>query len=231
MASAAIQAFRRTVTVGWPQAMDAEAKANLLKVARQGHAEIMAAQGNPAFEAYANRPGNANLDSVVLPGPIVYTYNNLRQMVEFALDQLRRASPVESGDYVRSHTLFVNGIAVAALPVDLKPSDELMIVNPVPYARRLEIGKTESGRDFLISVPNRIYERIAKTVLTPRYRNVAKISFAYVTVSDAYRYKQDNKARSWLANKGRWYVSPKQRPDRARGAVVQSPAIIISPLT
>lgn len=231
MASAASQAIRRTVTAVWPKHQEAGAKAHLLRVARDGHAGIMRRQGNPAFEAYANRPGNTNLESVVLPGPIVYTYSTIRSVVEAALDALERASPVDSGDYARSHTVFVNGVAVDVLPASIKPSDEVMIVNPMPYARRLEIGKTESGRDFLISVPNRIYERVAKNVLIPRYRNSAKITFTYVTVPEAYRYKRDNAARSWLANKKRWYVRPKQRQDRVKGAVVQSPAILISQLS
>lgn len=231
MASASILAFKRTVTVDWPKQANADAKKRLIDVARQGHVEILRRQGNPSFEVYANRPGNSNIESVVLPGPIVYTYSNLRQLIDFALDALRKASPVKSGDYVRSHTLFVNGVSVAALPADLKPSDEIMIVNPIPYARKLEIGKTKSGRDFLVSVPNKIYERVAKNMLIPRYRNVAKIEFAYVTVPDAYRYKANNAKRNWLANKGRWYVQPRQHKDRVKGAVVQAPAIVISPLT
>lgn len=225
----AIQAFRRTVTVDWPKGMEQSAKAMLIKAARDGHAAIMAKQGNPAFEVYANRPGNTNIDSVVLPGPIVYKYSNVRALVEFALDELRKASPVISGDYARSHMLFVNGIAVDVLPETVKPSDEIMIANPVPYARKLEIGKTKTGRDFVVQVPNRIYERVTKNVLLPRYRNVAKITFGYVTVPEAYRYKKNNAARSRV--NGRWYVNPKQRKDRARGAVVQSPAIFIGQIT
>jgi hypothetical protein len=68
-------------------------------------------------------------------------------------------------------------------------TDEIMIANPAPYARRLEIGKTEAGRDFLVSVPNRIYERVAKRKLIPRYRNVAKIAFGYVSLPKAYATK------------------------------------------
>lgn len=225
----AIQAFRRTVTVDWPKGMESAAKAMLIKTAREGHAAIMSKQGNPAFEVYANRPGNPNIESVVLPGPIVYKYSNIRSIVELALDELRKASPVVSGDYARSHMLFVNGMKVETLPTDIKPSDEIMIANPVPYARRIEIGKTKAGRDFVVQVPNRIYERVVKNVLAARYRNVAKITFGYVTVPEAYRYRKDNAARSRV--NGRWYVSPTQRKDRAAGAVVQSPAIFIGHIT
>mgnify|MGYP005817797569 CR=1 FL=1 len=231
MASTAIQAFKRTVTVQWPADQQAAGKALLLKTARDGHARIMREQGNPQYEAYANRPGNSNLDSVVLPGPIVYNYSSLRSLVETALDELRKASPVRSGGYVQSFVLFVNGLPVDTLPQTIKLSDEIMIVNVAPYARKIEIGKTESGRPFVIQVPDRVVERTAKQVLIPRYRNVAKIEFYYVTIPDAYKLRQNNPARHWLANKQRWYHEPKQRADRARGAAVRSPAIVISRLT
>jgi hypothetical protein len=231
MSSRALQAFRRTVTVTWRDEQKAGATAHLLKTARDGHAEIMRRQGNPQFEAYANRPGNTNLESVVLPGPIVYKYSNLREMVQFALDELRKASPPGSGEYVRMHMLFVNGVPVDVLPVDIKPSDEIMIANPVAYARKLEIGKTKSGRDFLVSVPNRIYERVVKNRLIPRYRNVAKITFGYATLPDAARYAKDNKRRHWLTNKARWYYQPGKAKDRLRGMAIRSPCIIISALT
>ncbi|MFA7308262.1 MAG: hypothetical protein WC026_16505 [Hyphomicrobium sp.] len=224
-----IQSFRRIVAVDWPKQAAADAKERLLQVARQGHADIMARQGNPQFDAYANRPGNRALETVILPGPIIYTYSNLKALVEFALDELRKTSPVISGDYVRSHQLFVNGAAVDALPADLKPSDELMIANLVPYARKIEVGKTKSGRAFVIQVQPRIYERVGKA-LQARYKNVARITVEFVTIPNNYRLKADQKKRSWLANKGRWHTSSRQYADRAAGSVVTAPAIVIAPL-
>ncbi len=53
-----------------------------------------------------------------------------------------------------------------------------IFLNPVVYARKLEIGKTESGRDFLVSVPNRIYERTANDARS-KFGNIAKIRFSY----------------------------------------------------
>jgi hypothetical protein len=224
----AVEAFRRTITVAWPRQMDAEAKALLLKTARDGHAGIMQRQRNPSFAAYANRQGNRNLDSVVLPGPIVYNYSNIKRIVEDALDELRKASPLESGDYARSHTIYVNGIAVETVPDTISPSDEIMIASPLPYSRKLEIGKTESGRDFLISVPNKIYQRVAKQILIPRYRNVVKIRDTFITAPGGGVLKHNQRARSWLANKGRWHYVPGQRKDRVAGASINVPAIIIS---
>jgi hypothetical protein len=230
MASAALQSFRRRVTVDWPQQAHEDARKKLVAVAMAGHNKIMAEQkarsgAIPEFEAYANTPGNGNLNSVVLPGPIVYRYRYLREVVQFALDELRKASPVVSGDYVRSHTLFINGSAVSQMPVRLNPGDTIMIANPVPYARRLEIGKTESGRDFVLQVPNRIYERVAKNKLTPRYRNVAKITFQYVELASAYTAK-GSLARHYGIGGGR-----KRKRRQQAGTKVQAPAIVIGVLS
>jgi hypothetical protein len=181
---ASLQSFRRVVTIEWPKHAQDGGKELLLRVARQGHAQIMneavARVGSqPVWEAYANRPGNANLDTVVLPGPIVYLYHYTTEVVEQAMLLLQRMSPVRSGLYAKSHTIWANGHRIDQAPKRLV--EEIIISNPVPYARKIEVGKTRSGRPFVIQVPNHIYERAAK-VLQARYRNVAKIEFNYVRI-------------------------------------------------
>lgn len=227
MASAALQSFRRTITVAWPQQAEADAQKALVRVARAGHAAIMQEQTTragfaPDFEAYANTPGNSNLDSVVLPGPIVYRYRYFREMLSVALDELRKASPVISGLYRDSHTVFVNGIAVVGVPQSLKKGDELYIANPTPYARRLEVGKTEAGRAFVLQVQPNIYGRVMRTILIPRYRNVAKISLDYVTIPDAYIIK--GRLPSHYIAKG----GARRKRRQTVGSPVRSPAIVFS---
>ncbi|MPZ41602.1 MAG: hypothetical protein GEU95_26865 [Rhizobiales bacterium] len=239
MASAGLRSIRRTVTVNWPARHEREGRALLIRRAAEGHARIMREQTSragfaPNYEAYANSPGRP-VASVKLPGPIVYRYFYYREIVAVALKALRDASPVGAKSkgvrYRDMHTVYVNGVAMKSLPPSVTAKDTIFIANPLQYSRRLEIGKTESGRDFLISVPNRIYERVTKNLLAPKYRNVARISFSYITPPDAYKLKHNQAARNWIANQSRWYVSPKQRSDRAKGAVVRSPAIIIEPLS
>jgi hypothetical protein len=190
MAAAALQSFRRVVQIEWPAQQQQDAKALLLRVARAGHATIMTNAQNrsgymPMWEAYANRPGNSNLDSVVLPGPIVYLYRYATEVIEVALTTLQRISPVRSGLYAKSHTIYVDGHPVSRAPTVM--THEVVISNPVPYARKIEIGKTRSGRPFVIQVPNRIYERTARA-LQQRYRNVAKITFTYRTIAGHTRW-------------------------------------------
>lgn len=226
--------IRRIVTVDWQRHQEAQAKALLIAVAREGHRRIMAdqaARGSvPSFEAYANRPGRP-IEQVILPGPIVYLYRlELRRLVEFILDELRKASPVVSGDYVRGHTLFVNGVAQDHVPVDLSPSDELYIANPVPYARRIEVGRTKSGRSFVMQVPPRIYERVAKQLVISKFRDQAKITFGYVTLIDAVTVTGGLQKRTPYYGTGK--IGPRGGGRRVKrrqrvGSKVPSPAIFI----
>ena len=75
----------RRVTIDWPQKSERDARALLIRTARTGHQQIMRdakAKGyEPYWEAYANSPGNSNLESVVLPGPIVYNYRYLSNLI------------------------------------------------------------------------------------------------------------------------------------------------------
>lgn len=232
MAAQALDAFKRTVTVAWPARQQAQARALLLKTAHDGHARIMNEQKAragiaPDFDAYANQPGKP-VEAVILPGPIVYRYRYLREIVLVALHELEGASPVVSGDYQRGHTLFVNGTPIEdPLEYVFKARDEIMIVNTVPYARKIEVGKTKSGRSFVMQVPDRIYQRVGDKLKT-RYRNLGRVSVQFVNLSTAYRLKYDQVTRARV--RGAWRISRRIRNDRKAGAAITYPAIIIEPL-
>lgn len=221
-----MQLLRRVVTVDWPKKVEADGKALLLRTARTGHAKIMSDAGVkgfvPTWEAYANRPGNANLESVVLPGPIVYNYRYISDLIQLALDELRKASPVQSGDYVSSHTLFVNGQAVDALPKTITADDQIMIANPVPYARKIEVGKTESGRPFVIQVAPRVYQRVFD-ILKAQSRGRAKITYGFVDLA-GYSLKQTRARRRFTS------AGIRRAGTHHAGSAVTSPAIFFRAL-
>ena len=103
-------------------------------------------------------------------------------VVRWILTALVDRSPVRSGTYRGGHKLFADGQQIEA-GGNLPAAVEFSITNTEPYARKLEIGKTESGRDFLISVPNRIYQRTAKDARA-RFGNIAQIRFTYRGIVD-----------------------------------------------
>ena len=142
------------------------------------------------------------------------------------MDELRKQSPVSSGKYKNSHTVYVNGQPVGnAVPKNLQPGDQIMIANPVPYARRLEIGRAQHGaRPFLISVPNRIYERVVDMVKAEG-KGRAKVKMAYVDLG-AWTLRKNQK--TLIKTSQGYRYSARQRPDRLAGAIVRSPAIFFT---
>ena len=84
--------------------------------------------------------------------------------------------------------------------------------------------RTEKGRDFIIQVPNRIYERVAKALMS-KYRNLVSITFGYVSLPGSYATKGMMKSH---------YISARGHRRRRRqkaGAQVQSPAIFFEAKT
>jgi hypothetical protein len=237
MASAALQSFRRRVTIDFPARAREAAQKRLVQVARQGHARIMAEQTArsgiaPDWDAYANTPGNPNLDSVVLPGPIVFRYRYHREIIVAALDMLRQASPVQSGKYRNSHTLFIDFQAVKAIPERLVAGQDVMISNPVPYARRLEVGKRTDGRPFVFQVDPHIYERVAYD-LKAKFGRVARIEFTYADLPGAWVIKGRLPQRYWTTRAARTASGRKavfRKRYQKAGSKVRAPAIVISAL-
>lgn len=133
-------------------------------------------------------------------------------------------SPFVSGEYKNGHTLFADGVEVprgAQIPL----ASEFVYINLVAYARKIEVGRTQSGRPFVIQVQNRIYERTFKDGKA-RFGNQARITFGYETQTGAYRLKQDQAHRGFGPRGLR--IRKKQSSDRVAGTAVSVPAIRIS---
>lgn len=134
---------------------------------------------------------------------------------------LRDRSPHVSGDYQRGWVLLADGVLVPLN--DHVPNAEVFtFVNTVDYARKIEVGKTESGRDFVIQVPNRIAERTAKDA-SAKFGNIARIKSIWISLQGAYALKHNQASRSFAGGKMR--VSARQRPDRVRGSAITYPAV------
>lgn len=141
---------------------------------------------------------NAPLDSVkVNGGRIVAEWEIFNDVLTWIHKTLEERSPRRSGEYVKGHRLFADG---AEIPVTNNPPEarEYVFLNIVPYSRKIEIGKTQSGRDFVIQVPNRIYERTAKDARS-RFGNIADIRLSYRETTTAYRVRGRRGSRALRA--------------------------------
>lgn len=110
-------------------------------------------------------------------GSIVVEWELISDVLIWIGEKLRDRSPVVSGAYRDAHTLFADGVEIP-IGGQVPAAEEYVFLNPLPYARKIEIGKTKGGRSFVLQVPDRIYERTAGDA-KGRFGNVASIKFTY----------------------------------------------------
>lgn len=118
-------------------------------------------------------------------GRIVAEFDLVLDVLNWILNRLRESSPVISGKYREGHRLFADGTEVAVSGA-IPQAEEFAFTNTMPYARRLEIGKTKSGRAFVVQVEPRIYERVAKEARS-RFGNIAQIGYTFRPLLGARR--------------------------------------------
>ena len=123
----------------------------------------------------------------------------MAEAVLWALDMLRKRSPVLTGRYVQSHTVLLNGAEITgdvktALQ-NVKDTDRVQIVNPQPYAKKIEGRKARSrgrgaARTRTASVaglsrqaPRGVYERVVLPMLVRRYGRSMFFDFRFVKLN------------------------------------------------
>ena len=113
---------------------------------------------------------------------LIFRFLPMQDVVDFALSTLRDRSPVggagdkHPGLYRDSHMVFLNGHVVEGADVSAwRPGDQVNISNPVPYARKIELGTAR------ISLPGHVYEDTA-LVVAGRYGNHVAVKFTFMPV-------------------------------------------------
>jgi hypothetical protein len=111
---------------------------------------------------------------------LVFRFLPMQDIVTFAIETLRSLSPVGKDDdphpglYRDSHLVFLNGHVVQDVRA-FRKGDQINISNPVPYARRIEIG------DGKMRAPLHVYED-GTLIVNGRYGNRAAIKFTFMPV-------------------------------------------------
>jgi hypothetical protein len=88
-------------------------------------------------------------------GRITFEFEIVTDVLTWIMQTLRDRSPVVSGAYRDGHRLFADGVEVD--PANVPLASEFSIANLMPYSRKIEVGKTKSGRAFVIQVEPKIY--------------------------------------------------------------------------
>lgn len=169
MARSAVEIFRIAA-----KGTAEEVRKALIATAKREHARIMSTEPKPQrFSRTVDGIAGAREEQVKAGGIIRYRYHRLEQIVQFALETLFDLSPVLSGEYRNAHSLFVNGVAGTNL-ADWDGTGEVVITNPLPYSRKIEVGK------MTMRVPgsDRVYQQAAQ-VVKRRYGNQASVEFTF----------------------------------------------------
>lgn len=120
---------------------------------------------------------------------------NMADAVLLALNELRKASPVLTGRYVSTHAVLINGAEITAnirqALLNVKPTDRVQIVNPQPYARKIERGHVGKGFKFARDIKqlrqiqrgqgrrSAVYRKVHRLLLA-RFGRTMFIDFTYV---------------------------------------------------
>lgn len=157
-------------------------------------------------------------------GSIIAEWELVGDVLVWIGDTLKDRSPFVSGDFREGWRILADGVEVDP-GAQIPQAEVYTYVNVEPYSRKIEVGKTKSGHDFVIQVPNRIAERTAKDAQS-RFGNIAKIRSVWISLQGAYRLKHDQASRSFTG--GRLRISKRQRPDRVAGSAITYPAITVT---
>ncbi len=117
---------------------------------------------------------------------------SMAEAVRWALTELQKRSPVLTGRYANSHTVMINGAEVqgniwVALR-SVRPTDRVQIVNPQPYARKIEGAtankRTGRGKRAALSRQARsgVY-RVVLRALANRFGKALFFDFKYVNLN------------------------------------------------
>lgn len=166
-------------------------------VAKADNAKILVMPPPPlSVVRHVDGVRDAPEEAVKQGGVIVYDYGRIDQVVEFALTTLRELSPVDSGDYVRSHVLMIDGVVVDDLST-WKPGDEISISNSQPYTRKIEIGHKGYRAHA------HVYEK-TEQIIARRFGNLAKVYFVYRQAPPGEIHDWAAKSGARLASRQEW---------------------------
>jgi hypothetical protein len=152
-----------------------EVQRRFVAFAREQHSRVMRSDPRPAsFLRTVDGVVGAREDAVRYDGIIIYDYPRIPSVVAFAMEKLIEKSPVESGAYRDSHTIFLNGEPVSNLK-GYRPGDDVAISNLMPYTRKIELGKMK----MRVAGTDHVYQQALQAITRSRFGGIAKVRLVY----------------------------------------------------
>lgn len=215
MAKAAkFQTFDKDLQLATAGIMPDQIRPELARFARRSVAEVIAnKQASSSYEKYVSGRRGAEEETVSDPLVIYYEFSYWQEIIAFALDFLKRRSPVRTGRYQAKHEVML-GSQFIAPDVDIAPDEEVTIVNTQAYARKIEVGFMK------MSVERGVYQDARKAVMG-KFGQVIDVRFQMVTIPGGYVLK--GRFRRGF----RKYARTGLKKDTAAGAIMTYPALVM----
>lgn len=189
--------------------------ANLAATAIRTRADLVRrGDAPPAWTTYVDGRKGAAEASVRPDGAIVYRFNVLGLAAAFALSFVKARSPVASGRFRSAWAVVVDGKPYAGDLNDIPATASIMIVNPMPYARKVEVGAMS------MTVPPGIVEG-ARLAVRRQYPTLAIDSIYANIPSGLFR------GAPWILKN----AAKSRRKDRRAGQPITYPALLIGERT
>lgn len=186
--------FDRVVTTVMRGAEHRVQKALVATVKRELGRVLTTAQPS-SYRQWIDGRAGAPIDSIDPFGVAYFEFSYHRAVVQFAGAVLRANSPVDTGRYQDHHTVFADGVELGTLAEDadlaflgrVVPTAELVITDPLPYARRIELPRRD-GTPWSKQAPAGVY-RISAATVSRRFSALYRVRFVWVRLEgDAARF-------------------------------------------
>src|SRR4249919_3641720 len=130
------------------------------EIARAEAVNKAATGGEVKYTVSVDGRVGAPLESVnTSGGSIIAEFNLGTDVLRWIADKLKARSPSRSGRYIAAQVMFADGRETSPYG-HVPPADEYVFLDPAPYAPKIEMGRTKSGRSFTLSASNaRVYDR------------------------------------------------------------------------
>lgn len=189
----------------------------LASAARKARDELISSgQASPSYTTFVDGRRGASEDTVRLDGAILYKFNLLGLAATFAITYCIARSPVDSGDYRKAWFIAVDGKPYLFDLSDIPAGSEVIVSNPMPYARKIDVGGMN------MSVPPGIVEEARQQ--TRRKFPTLTVSRAFLSLPAGNYPVPSGTEVPWIL-RGR---SKTSRKDSKAGQAVTYPGLVIS---
>lgn len=171
-------------------------------------------------ETFVNGVSSNDFSRIRPGGSIVAVWEFGQEIIAWCYERLREESPVLTGEYRESISIFADGVMVRS-PADAANASEVVMMATVPYARKIEgVSGKDPKKHMSSQAPDGVFSVVASAA-RKRFGNQAKIDFTFRGLSGGA-----TGVERWAAGKARRNTGRKN-PKRDYQKNVRNPAILI----